>query len=792
MQTQTAAPGANKTIKTGWQPSPRIQKLLADHSASRHGLGAERALHYTDFFKKQAKQYKSPALRMAHALKYHLENRTIKIYEDELIVGSHTEHRIGAICYPELSGAIMLEDLFKFAKRKTNPLYVDPRHRGRLLRSVLPYWLSHSLVNKAFSTPFRLKFIWEQLRADRFIVNESGGIAHFCPDYERLIQEGSREMRRKLQSRLLDEKVPGRRDNLEAGIIALDALEGFVERYRALAKEIGRADIADILSRVPYEPAATLQEALQCIWFYQMLIQIESLDQGISFGRIDQYLYPLYLIEIKNGTFKADEFKDLLSAFCIKASEVIPLFSDRFTKLYAGLPSGQAATIGGLTETGHCAANELSLMMLDVIDRIKTRQPNWHARISKESRPDFAAKVFQTIANGGGSPALYNDEVIMPALSQRGFPQKEVWNYATVGCVEPAIPGKSFTSSDAALFNLPRALETLLDNGRRGGGFFGGRFRKKIKRLDQIQTFEDLMAEVKVQIARQADYLEECLQGIEKANADFHPTPFSSLTIQGCLESGKDVSQGGALYNASGIQAVGLADLADSLCAIKELVFEKKQHTLLEVSYACAADFEGFSALRAKMLQAPKFGNDSAAVDAIAHDLAAMYDEIISSRINTRGGRWMPGAYSMTCHQAFGERTGALPSGRQKGETLADGIAPVDDADRLGPTASLNSITRLNSVVFGNGVNLNIKFNSNLFDDPKGISVLSALLRGYFSQGGMQVQVNVLDHELLLDAMKNPDKHKNLLVRVSGYSAYFTDLTPEMQKEIVKRSMHVF
>jgi len=762
---------------SSWEPSPRLRALRQAHEEARPAVGAERALHYTEFFRRHAGRHASPHLRMAHALRYHLENRTIRIFDGEIIVGTHTEHRIGAICHIELTGGFMLEDLFRFPKRGTNPLDLPPPVRNRLLRECLPYWLGRNLVVTAF--PFReyLRYAADQLSARDYIVNEAGGIAHFLPDYAGVIRKGTSGLRREVRERM---ERPGelsreQRDYLEASLVVLDALDAFAGRYRDLARTLGREDLVELLGAVPANPARTLRQALQAIWFFQMLVQIESLDQGISLGRLDQLLLPFYLEERRSGAFQEDDFRETLAAFCLKLSEVIPLFSSRITRYHGGLPSGQAATIGGLDAEGRCAANDLTFMMLEVMERWKTRQPNWHARISANSRPEYVERVMQVIAGGGGSPAVYNDDVIMEAMRKRGVPSDRVHDYATVGCVEPASPGESLTSSDAAIVNLPAALERV----------FRGR-----KALSSIASADDLLGSFERELHLTLSALHRSLSAIERAHAARHPTPFSSLTIRGCLERATDATAGGARLNASGIQGVGVADVADSIAAVEQVVFREKECTLPDLARAMRRNFRGREALRARLRNAPKFGNDDARADDLARRVAEIFDGLVSSFRNTRGGAWVPGLYSMTCHRAFGSRTGALASGRAAGEAFADGIACADGADRLGPTASLNSAARVDHARFANGVNLNLKLDTRVLGEADGPGILGALVGSYFRRGGMQVQVNVLDPRILLEALENPEKHRHLLVRVSGYCAYFADLSPEMQREIVARTLH--
>ena len=527
-----------------WVPSERIQKLAAEHNRAVPAVGAERAIHYTDFYKNEAQRYSTAHQVNAHSLAYHLRHRTVRVYDDELLVGTHTEHRIGAICQIEKTGTVMLEDLFRFEKRAVNPLAIDPKVRWTLLRSVIPYWLNRNLVMRSFPWFRRVRFAKEQLSGTWFTVNEAGGIAHFLPDYESVIQLGTEGLRERVIARQTQGSLNGaQRDFLDASLVALGAIELFADRYRVEAEHQGRADLVALLANCPRRPANSLQEALQTIWFFQLLIQMESLDQGISLGRMDQYLYPLYLKETARGDFDPAEVRDLLAAFCLKLSEVIPLFSSRATKLFSGLPSGQALTIGGIDEDGNDASNELTFAFLDVMDCFKTRQPNWHARISQNSKPEYVRRVVSVIANGGGSPALYNDDAIMPAMVKRDVKPEKVWNYATVGCVEPALSKESFTSSDAALFNLAINLELVLGGGKR----LQKSNQKKRPWLCGIESMEELFGLFAKQTAEKLAYLKECLDAVEKVNAEAFPTPYSSLTIMGSIDSATDLSSGGRL-----------------------------------------------------------------------------------------------------------------------------------------------------------------------------------------------------------------------------------------------------
>jgi formate C-acetyltransferase len=493
-------------------------------------------------------------------------------------------------------------------------------------------------------------------------------------------------------------------------------------------------------------------------------------------------LLPYLRADLRDGRLDDRGVHDLVGCFTVKMCEIAPVFSRRLTRFHGGMFNGQVVVVGGTDRHGADGTNELSYAFLDAMDELRMRQPNYHARIHAGSPASYLERVAKMLRDGSGSPSLINDEVVVPMLEARGTSLVDARDYSPVGCIEPVACSSSFASTDAALVNLALPLEWVL--GTRWGGVPGARASRCTSLEELVQVF-----------AKQVDHLVRNLiadlQAIERANARLHPTPLTSMLLRGCLESGTDSTAGGARYNASGVQGIGVADVADSLAAIDEVVFRRGLASMEELGTALAADFDGHDALRGHLLKAPKFGNDDPTVDRLANRVMGLFAASLARHTSTRGGAYAAGFYAVTAHVAFGETTRALPSGRLAGRPLAGGLSPANGADRLGPTAALASAARLDLRRHArNGVNVNLKLDRSTLAGEQGWKNLAGLVRGYFDLGGMQVQTNILDPKVLLEAREDPELHPWLLVRVSGYSAYFNDLSPEVKQEIIDRQWH--
>jgi formate C-acetyltransferase len=497
---------------------------------------------------------------------------------------------------------------------------------------------------------------------------------------------------------------------------------------------------------------------------------------------LDQILYPYFLADVREGRLDEARARELVGCFTVKMSEIVPVFSKQVTRFHGGMFSGQVVVVGGMDRTGADATNDLTWMFLDAVEELRMRQPNYHARFHSGSPSEYVERVATMLRDGSGAPSLMNDDVVVPMLADRGTDLEDARDYSPVGCVEPVASGASFASTDAALVNLALPLEWALGS-KRGGA--------RTPPTSDLGSLDAVVDSLRIQVDHLVDLLMADLQAVERANATWHPTPLTSMLLRGCLDNGIDSTAGGATYTASGVQGVGVADVADSLAAIDAVVFRQRLCSLAELVAALRADFEGYSSLRGHLLKAPKYGNDDPAVDRFADQAMGIFVDSLSRYTNTRGGPYFAGFYSVTAHVAFGESTGALPCGRRADAPLANGLSPASGTDRRGPTAVLNSAAGLDlGRLARNGINLNLKLDRTSLGGSDGAQAVAGLMQGYFQQGGMQVQMNVLDPGTLIEARDHPDRYPWLLVRVSGYSAYFNDLSPEMKQEIIDRSQH--
>ena len=803
-------PAPNRTTESPVDPVPlplvgldlseRVRALHQEVRSARLRVSAERAVVVTRYFRRRANRAKPMLVQKAEALADVLRRKQVRIHPHELLVGCFTPHRVGGELYPELHGVAMLEDLFRFERRRVNPFAVSAPERRQLLVEVLPFWLTRFMAMRVRPVPRALRFVAEQLNPLFYLINETAGISHFVPDYAALLSQGTEGFRHRAAARL-DEEAPDSpaAHFLHAVQVVCDGLDDFADGYRQAAERQAHEEpdaprrrelerIAAVCARVPRLPARTFHEALQALVFAQIALNLESLDNSVSPGRLDQVLWPYYQRDLLDGRLDHEAAFELLGCYAVKLCEIVPVFSDRATRFHGGLFNGQVVVVGGVDRQGQDATNELTYLFLQLMDRLRTRQPNYHARIHRGSPAVYRARIAAALGAGSVSPSLYNDEVIVPALRARGISEEDARDYATVGCVEPVAAGKSFLSTDAALFNLPLCLELALNQGRR----FGHRRRigAATPAADKCRSVDEVIELLRAQVEFAVGRLLADLQLIEEANARWHPTPLTSMLIDGCIAAARDATAGGARYNGSGVQAVGVVEVGDSLAAMESVVFRARQTTMGELIRACRDGFRGHDILQARLRKAAKYGNDDPVADGFVARTMQLFAACLAGRFNTRGGDYAAGFYSVTAHQAFGQVVGALPSGRLAGAPFSSGLSPGNGADRSGPTAVLRSVAGLPLYLARNGVNFNLKLDPWVVAGETGVRRLQELIDGGFAAGGMQVQLNVLDPQILIEARDHPGRYPGLLVRVSGYSAYFDDLSPEMKQEIIDRTLH--
>ena len=751
-------------------------------------------------------------LHHARAFRYILENMELKIYDDELIAGNPSARRVGAPIHPDLGGLLMLPEIKGISRRRQNPMSIEPAQLKELEQKIFPFWFNRSVLAMTPLLSNDPGLFNSMLEGRYFILTQFSGISHVTPDYPAVLRLGFNGIARQIRQRLEEVKsavesggdIHKRQELMqkecfyEAALICVEAAADYGKRWsKFLEQEAIRSGdevrkqelmrLSEVFNRVPAEPAETFHEALQSVFITHVMLHYENFQHGISFGRMDQYLYPYYKRDIESGRLTRGQAAELLGCFIAKGGELLPLFFDRATEYFSGLSSASGITLGGRVADGSDGVNGLSYLFLQAYDQVRLRQPNFHVRVTKDTPAEFIDLCCEVLKKGGGLPAFFNDDEIPAALEQSGISQQDAEDYSIVGCVEWGVPGKSFPAAGAIFLNMPMALHLALHNGEYSGVQFGPRTGE----INQLNNMETITAAFKVQLENMIVRATAGNNAIEQTHAAHRPTLFLSSVVDGCLDKGMEVNAGGAKYNSTGCQCVGLADAADALTAIEQIVFIESRLSLRELVSAVDANYEGYSELRAYILnRIPKYGENEERPNYYALLVSAIYTGLVTQYDNPRGGKYYPGFWSMTTHQGFGARTSALPSGRLAGLPLANGISPCNGRDRNGPTASMSSAACIDNNLVANGYALNEKLDLGMIKDPSRNRLVEALILGFFASGGMQVQFNVVDPAILIDAKKHPDQYVGLVVRVSGYSAYFNDLTESMKAELIQRTAH--
>jgi len=743
-------------------------------------------------------------------LYYLLSYRRARIYDHELIIGNMSSKRIGANYYPEGGSLNIIEDLFRLKKRRI-PLVLSAGEKLQLVLIGVES-IFRSIAGKALLRPGRCAHFLDFFRAKRYFVTEAAGVAHQVGDYGTLIRHGLKQADETARQALSQKRTPQgasltadqaafyrsvrivihgiRRMALNlAGAAETEARRPGVSPERS--KELLRS--AEACRHVPYHPARTFLEGLQSCWLVHLALNQEDFEQGMSFGRLDRFLYPLYQKETQGGTLTREAAGEVIASFQLKTCETIPIYSERIDRFFSGNGVAQGITLGGVDETGEDTTNALSALFLDAYAQIRTREPALHVRVHDRTPEAFLAKAVEIVRLGCGKPSFFGDDAVIRALeTTAGMSRAHARDYAVIGCVEMGSQGRTYNSSDAALFNLPLCLELALNRGRSFAASRWGRLLgAETPPAAAMTCFEDLVDAFRRQVEDAVGRMVKVIGWLEQTYRIHRCTPINSIMTQGCLERGRDVTWGGALYDLTSIQAAGLADTGDSLFAIRKLVFEEQRFTLEKLKSILKADFRGFEPLQRELIgKFPRYGNGHGDADRMTQLAADTFSNAILAHRNSRGGQYVPGIYSMTCHVGFGRVTGALPNGRFAGARLSNGLSPSDGSDKNGPTALLRSAASLDSAKWANCCALNLKFDPKSVQGEGGKKALCALFRTYFRQGGMQVQPNVLDAATLEAARRNPCAYPGIVVRVAGYCAYFKDLQPEVQEEIIARTAH--
>lgn len=767
------------------QRTRRIRDLII---SSRPSICHERALLVTQAYMENENE---PAIiKRARALERTLANMSIYINEGELIVGNQASRPKAAPIFPEF-GTWMEAQLDTVDKRPVYAFEISEETKGILRSQVFPYWRGKTVEELGLSLleGETKKIFYDEdnpIISTLFLRN---GVGHIVVDYSKVLRHGLNRIKIDVEERMkkldpLDPEDLKKLSFYKSALISCDAAIKFSRRYSELAMELSekcddpiRRDellkISRICENVPANPARTFHEALQALWFIHLIIQIESDGLAISPGRMDQYLYPYFKHDIEKGLMTEQEARELVQCLWLKFNEVRKVNEPPKGGAYGGVTMSQMVTLGGMNEAGDDATNELSYLFLEVDGDVMMEQPSLCVRVNERTPEELLFKAMELLKRGTGKPVFFNDHVIIPTLLSLGIPLKEARDYAIVGCEEPTPIGSAYGWTNAAFLNLAKVLELTLREAK----------------ADPRMSFNELMGKFYEKLSYYIRHMIIMLNAWDLAHQQRAPTPYLSLLVNDCVERGIDITAGGARYNYTGPQGIGLADVADSLAAIKKVVYDEGAISLGELIKALEEDFLGKEGLRQRLLKAPKYGNDLDEADIYAKRVAERYCTEVGGYRNPRGGVYRPGLYSVAAHASAGANTKALPSGRRAGEPLANNISPVYDLS--GPTAAANSAAKLDHHLISNGTALTLTIHPSAMASGEDIRKLIAFVRTFFRLGGFGIGMNVTTSEVLKDAQRFPERYQGLLVRVSGYSARFVDLPKNLQDEIIRRTEHM-
>ena len=779
----------------------RIKKLREKLIATDPMICPERALLWTQAYQENENQ--PPVIKAAKALYKTLSEMTVTIYEDELIVGNQGSALRAAPLHPQINLWFM-DELDRFEKRQGSRFRISGETKTKL-KEAMEYWRGKTVFERTMALLPEKAIDYAESLVFTCNYTLTKGTGHFIINFNKILQEGYEGVRKTCEEKLqgLDYSIPEDFDRIsfyKAIIIVCDAVEIFASRFVAEAKRQAAVQsdlirkqelekIADICSRVPAYPAQSFYEALQSTWFLQVISQIESDGTGLSLGRCDYFWYPFYKADLEKGAITKEFAEELLDSFWLKCGEVIEVWNEEDSKFFGGHPISQTITLGGTFANGQDSTNDLSYMCLEATARIRMPQPSVCVRIHKNTPQKFMHKCVEVSRLGLGMPAFYNDEIAIPSLVNRGVVLEHAReNYAVAGCVEMGLQGQMCHFANSGYFSLLKALEVTLNDGKdpRTGKQVG----PHTGRAEDFITYEALEEAYQQQISAALKYMVGTTNAVNTMHGRHLTLPFISSFTEDCVGRGKEVHDGGALYNHDGPQAVGLADAADSLASIKKLVFEDKVYSLNEILDAMEADFIGYEEVRiALMKDAPKYGNNDPYVDSIARELSTYFCEDVGQYRNLRGGWFVPGLYSVSANVPIGSLILATPNGRKALAPVAEACSPCHGVERVGPTQAAMSVAHIDHVLATNGTQYNQKYHPLSLAGQKGLEALAVLIDTFFEEGGYHIQFNVVSADALRKAQKQPDKYRDLVVRVAGYTAFFIDLNEDTQNDIIERTV---
>ncbi len=825
--------------------SDRIDFLKNMLYAKLPEIETDRAVLITESYKQT--EGEPIYLRRAKAFRHILENIPITIRDRELIVGSATIHPRSCQVFPEYSFEWLEKEFDTVATRSADPFYISDESKT-ILHEVYKYWKGKttSELATAYMAPETLTAMAHNMfTPGNYFYN---GIGHVTVNYGKVLEKGFSSIIKEAEDEMALERVSDgnyckKHAFLEAVIISCKAAITYAKRYSKLAVELAAKEtdgarkaelekIAANCDRVPEYGARDFYEACQSFWFIQMLIQTESSGHSISPGRFDQYMFPYYEISRKNGMTR-EYAQELMDCVWVKLNDLNKCRDAVSAEGFAGYSLFQNLIAGGQDVNGRDATNDLSFMSINATEHVFLPQPSFSVRVWNGSPHEFLIRAAELTRTGIGFPAYYNDEVIIPSLMSRGLTLEDARDYDIIGCVEPQKAGKTDGWHDAAFFNMMRPLEMVFSNGYENGERVG----VQTGDVTEMKTFEEFEHAYKAQSDYFVSLLVNADNAIDTAHGERCPLPFLSCMIEDCIKRGKSVQEGGAVYNFTGPQGFGIANMADAMLAVKKLVFESGKYTLADFKAAIDNNYgkdtdehkaEKLTAEVCKQLAAegktptaeeiksiynaikhndcseadkarygqllediqalPKYGNDDEEVDTLAREMAYVYTKAVEKYTNPRGGRYQAGLYPVSANVPLGAQTGATPDGRLAFTPIADGVSPAAGRDTKGPTASCNSVSCLDHSIASNGTLFNMKFHPTALAGRNGLENFVSLIQGYFDRKGSHMQFNVVSRETLRDAQKHPENYRSLVVRVAGYSALFTTLSKSLQEDIINRT----
>ena len=798
--------------KSEGKMTPRIKALVKGLMNARPSVDINRARLITQAY--QETWGEPMVIVRGKAFRKIFSEMPIFIGENELIVGGATVRPKAAQLFPEVQGSWLDQELDIVGSREWDPLFLTEEDKRELREKILPSWQGKTIYDRVLQfCPAETKHLIFQdpdvfpTKSSAIIDNFSliqKGIGTVVPNYQKVLQKGLQGIMEEVRSAadsldLADPEQVPRFLFYQSVLMTLEAIHHLALRYAERARQMAMPEriekrkkeletIAAICARVPYHPAETFWEALQSFWFTHLAVRIEASGHSLSPGRFDQYSYPYF--EMDPTEKKRELALELIECLFVKFSEFMLFASTDTSKFYTGVPQWQNLNLGGRTRQGRDATNEVSYLCLEAMAELRLPQPDISVRVHPETPESFLLKACELARLGTGHPKFYNEDLIAHSMAAKGLSLDDSRNFSIMGCVEPRVTAKEGIHLTGGFINVPAAIELALTDGY---------WRMKKKKIGpstgnplRFTEFQEFMEAFKTQLANMIRHMFLVNALAENAYSELLSTPFLSALTEGCIHRGKDLQHGGAFYNfGPAVNAIGIADTVDSLFALKRMVFEEKKVTMGELIKALDNNFAGYEYLQNRLLyDLPKFGNDEDAVDDLARMMIQFFNDECMKYKNIFGGQAQAGIIPVTAGIPFGKVVGALPSGRKAGEAYADGSSPSSGNDKRGPTAVIRSVAKMDLARLRNGDLLNLRLSPATIQSSQGIKKFADFIRGFCDIGGWHVQFNIIDSITLKDAQAHPERYRDLLVRVAGYSAYFTQLHREVQDDIIRRTEH--